>query len=169
MASTSTEPAAARGRTLWAWAVATVGGAGLAGPAPGTNGSAVAVLAWWAIASQVHAVDPRLLLGPMALAATAIGIPAATRVAREAGKTDPGCVVIDEVAGQWLTLLFAPVRWKTLLAGFILFRAFDMLKPFPVRRLEGLPGGWGIVADDLGAGVYALAALELLVRFRVLE
>jgi phosphatidylglycerophosphatase A len=164
----STEPAAERKRTLLAWAVGTVCGAGLAGPAPGTNGSAVAALAWWAIAPHLHGLDPRLALGAMTLLATAIGIPAATRVAREAEETDPGCVVIDEVAGQWLTLLLAPAGWKTALAGFILFRAFDILKPFPVRRLERLREGWGIVLDDLGAGVYAMIVLALLVHFRVL-
>lgn len=168
MASTSTEPAAARGRTVWAWAVATVGGAGLLGPAPGTNGSAVAALGWWLIAPHLGPVDPRLALGVLTLLATAIGVPAATRVAREAGKTDPGCVVIDEVAGQWLTLVFVPAGWKAVLAGFILFRVFDMVKPFPVRRLERFRGGWGIVLDDLGAGVYGMAALALLVHFRVL-
>lgn len=168
MAATSTEAAVPKKRSLWAWAVGTVGGAGLVGPAPGTNGSAVAVLVWWLIAAHIHAVDLRLLLGALAAAATMIGIPAATRVARETGKVDPSCVVIDEVAGQWLTLLFAPVNWKTLWVGFILFRVFDMLKPFPVRRLERLPEGWGIVVDDLGAGVYALIVLQLLLHFRVL-
>lgn len=168
MASTSTEAAVGHPRTLWAWAVGTVCGAGLVGPAPGTNGSAIAALAWWAIAPHLHGMDARVVLGGLIVLATAIGIPAATRVAREAGKTDPGCVVIDEVAGQWLTLLLAPAGWKTVLAGFILFRVFDVLKPFPLRRLERLPQGWGIVVDDLGAGVYGMIALALLVHFRVL-
>lgn len=168
MAATSTEPATAPKRTLWAWAVGTAGGAGLLGPAPGTNGSAVAALLWWAMAHHLGAFDPRLVLGAMVVVSTAAGIPAATRVARESGKTDPGCVVIDEVAGQWLTLLAAPAGWKTVLAGFILFRVFDIVKPFPVRRLERLPEGWGIVIDDLAAGVYAMIVLALLVHFRVL-
>jgi phosphatidylglycerophosphatase A len=78
---------------------------------------------------------------------------------------DPQFVVIDEVAGQWITLLFAPVAWKTMLAGFILFRGFDIVKPPPVRQLERLPEGTGIVVDDVAAGVYALAVLQLLIHF----
>lgn len=168
MTSASAEPAVAVQRTRWAWLVGTVCAAGLLGPAPGTNGSAVAVLAWWAIASQLEVSYRPLVLAALVVIATVVGIPAATRVARESGKTDPGCVVIDEVAGQWFTLFFAPLGWKALLAGFILFRAFDMLKPFPVRRLERLPEGWGIVVDDLGAGVYALVIMQVLTHFRVI-
>jgi len=81
---------------------------------------------------------------------------------------DPQFVVIDEVAGQWVTLLFSPVTWKTVLAGFILFRAFDIVKPPPVRQLERLPEGTGIVVDDVAAGIYALLALQLLRHFGLL-
>jgi phosphatidylglycerophosphatase A len=101
----------------------------------------------------------------MAAIAVALGISAATRVARASGVKDPQFVVIDEVAGQWITLLFAPVAWKTMLAGFILFRGFDIVKPPPVRQLERLPEGTGIVVDDVAAGVYALAVLQLLIHF----
>ena len=104
----------------------------------------------------------------MAGIAVAIGIPAATLVARASRVKDPQFVVIDEVAGQWITLLFAPVAWKTLLAGFILFRAFDIVKPPPVRQLERLPEGTGVVVDDVAAGIYALAVLQLLLHFGVL-
>ena len=100
---------------------------------------------------------------------TAVGIPAATSFARAVQKKDPQQVVIDEVAGQLLTLAFAPLAWKPLLAGFILFRAFDMLKPPPIRRLEKLPEGTGIVVDDLGAGVYAAILLQLLLRTGILN
>ena len=85
--------------------------------------------------------------------AIAVGIPAATRAARASGQKDPQFVVIDEVAGQWIALLFAPRAWKTLLAGFILFRVFDIVKPPPVRQLERLPEGIGIVVDDVAAGI----------------
>lgn len=102
------------------------------------------------------------------VAVTAIGIPAATLEARGCGKEDPSHVVIDEVAGQLVTLIACPILWKPLLAGFILFRAFDIVKPFPIRRLENLPEGTGIVVDDLGAGVYGLIVLQLLLHFRLL-
>jgi phosphatidylglycerophosphatase A len=99
-----------------------------------------------------------------AIAVMAIGIPAATRVARAAGKRDPSQVVIDEVAGQLIALVGVPLRWQSLLAGFILFRAFDILKPPPVRHLESLPEGAGIVLDDVAAGAYALLVTQALVR-----
>jgi phosphatidylglycerophosphatase A len=93
------------------------------------------------------------------LAATAIGIPAATIVERESGREDPGFVVIDEVAGQWLTLAFAPVEMGHALLGLALFRLFDITKPWPARRLESLHGGSGIVLDDLAAGLYGLLVM----------
>ena len=78
-------------------------------------------------------------------------------------------MVIDEVAGQWITLLLAPVTWKSVAVGFILFRGFDIVKPPPVRQLEKLPEGAGIVADDIAAGVYALAIMQLLLHFGFLR
>jgi phosphatidylglycerophosphatase A len=91
-----------------------------------------------------------------AVCAVAIGIPAATIVERESERPDPGHVVIDEVAGQWIALSFSRVNLSHLLAGFLLFRLFDIVKPWPARKLEHLPGGWGIMLDDVAAGVYAL-------------
>ena len=120
---------------------------------------------WWLIA---HAIGPGWLLPAAALAAVAItltGIPPSTVVARESGAEDPGFVVIDEVAGQMIALIGAPLAWKYLLAGFILFRSFDIVKPFPLRRLEKLPGGTGIMMDDVGAGLYALVLLQLGIYF----
>jgi phosphatidylglycerophosphatase A len=148
----------------WAWAVSTVCGVGQLKPAPGTWGSAVGVGLWYALARLLpeHWLMPTTLAG--AAVVTAVGLPAATREAQRCGKKDPPHVVIDEVAGQLLTFAGAPLTWQTLLAGFILFRAFDVLKPPPVRHLESLPGGAGIVLDDLGAGVYALAILQILLR-----
>ena len=92
---------------------------------------------------------------------TLIGIPAATRVARGTGRKDPQFVVIDEVAGQLVALIAVPLAWKSFLAGFILFRAFDIVKPPPVRQLEAIPDGAGIVLDDIAAGLYALVAVHL--------
>jgi phosphatidylglycerophosphatase A len=104
----------------------------------------------------------------LALVAIAIGIPAATIVARASSIKDPQFVVIDEVAGQLITLIAVPASWKCLLTGFILFRGFDMVKPPPVRQLERLPEGTGIVIDDVGAGLYALIVMQVLLHFGVL-
>jgi phosphatidylglycerophosphatase A len=103
-----------------------------------------------------------------AAAVTVIGIPAATLVVRASGIKDPQFVVIDEVAGQLVTLIGVPLGWKSFLVGLILFRVFDILKPPPVRQLERLPEGTGIVVDDLGAGLYALLIMHLLLHFRLL-
>ena len=154
---------------LLATLVATFFGAGLLRPGPGTWGSAAAALIWFALARWIPgAWQPGVLAG-LAAVAIAIGIPAATRVARASRVKDPQFVVIDEVAGQWITLLFAPVAWKTVVAGFILFRGFDIVKPPPVRQLERLPEGTGIVVDDVAAGLYALAVLQLLIHFGLLS
>jgi phosphatidylglycerophosphatase A len=112
-------------------------------------------------------MQPAAAIGLAALAVAA-GIPAATRVARATGLEDPQFVVIDEVAGQLITLIWIPVSWKSLLLGFILFRAFDISKPPPVRSLERLPEGTGIVIDDVGAGLYALAVMHILLHYGLL-
>jgi phosphatidylglycerophosphatase A len=101
-----------------------------------------------------------------------IGVVVATRAARHAQIEDPQWVVIDEVSGQLITyyLFFwvLPLNWKSWLLGFILFRIFDIWKPFPARQLERLPGGWGIMADDWMAGIYAAIVLRVALHFRVL-
>ena len=167
MAKSQTESASSAA-PRWATLVSTFFGAGRLHPGPGTWGSLAAMLLWWALASQL----PELWRLPVVLAlvvlSTAIGIPAATLEARGCGRKDPQHVVIDEVAGQLVTLIACPILWKPLLAGFILFRAFDILKPPPIRRLEKLPEGTGIVVDDLGAGVYGWIVLQLLLHFRLL-
>jgi phosphatidylglycerophosphatase A len=93
-----------------------------------------------------------------------VGIPAATLTARACGRDDPSHVVIDEVAGQMVTLIAAPLTWKAQLAGFILFRMFDIVKPWPIRRLERLPEGTGIMMDDVAAGIFGWICLHLLLR-----
>jgi phosphatidylglycerophosphatase A len=169
-----TEPIAAAEVTntrapLWATLVATFFGAGRLRPGPGTWGSLAAVLIWLGTSRITPPEWQTLILAGMAALATAIGIPAATATAKASGVKDPEFVVIDEVAGQWITLLFAPLTWKTLLAGFILFRGFDIVKPPPVRQLEKLPWGTGIVLDDVAAGFYALAVMQLLLHLRILS
>jgi phosphatidylglycerophosphatase A len=151
-------------KTFWAWTVATFFGAGLGKPGPGTWGSVGAVLVWAAYAWRVHPPPQTLLWVLLAaiVVSVIVGVPAATIAARESGRKDPGFVVIDEVSGQWIALLGASIQWKEALAALVLFRLFDITKPFPVRQLERLPEGWGIVFDDLGAGIYALAVMLLL-------
>jgi len=154
---------------LWSSLVATFFFIGRLRPGPGTWGSAATVLLW-AIAS--HALSPGLrtpVCIALAMAAILIGIPAATRVARASASKDPQFVVIDEVAGQLIALIAVPLEWKTFLAGFILFRVFDIFKPPPVRQLEKLPEGAGIVLDDVAAGFYALGVIQLLLHTGLLS
>ena len=164
MSSHAAVEKAAAQKTAWAWIVATFFGAGLGKPGPGTWGSIAAVLLWAAFAWTLHPSQQILLLaliGAVTLA-VALGVPGASIAARESASHDPGFVVIDEVAGQWIALLGSPADWKHALIALLLFRVFDITKPFPVRRLERLPEGWGIVCDDLGAGLYALGVATLL-------
>jgi phosphatidylglycerophosphatase A len=152
----------------WATLLATFFGVGLLRPGPGTWGSAATVVLWWLLA---HAIAPSwqpLAAILLAALAVAVGIPAATQVSRASGLKDPQFVVIDEVAGQLIALIAAPVAWQSLLLGFILFRAFDIVKPPPVRQLEHLSEGYGIVLDDIAAGLYALAAMQLVLHFGLL-
>lgn len=149
---------------LWATLVGTFFGIGHLRPGPGTWGSAATVLLWAALGHALRA-DFRLpVAGGLTLLIAAIGIPAATLVARASASKDPQFVVIDEVAGQMIALLAVPLTWKTFLAGFILFRVFDIVKPPPVRQLEKLPGGTGIVLDDVAAGCYSLLVMQLLLH-----
>ena len=154
---------------LWATMVALFFGIGRLHPGPGTWGSAAAALIWFLLAKEIPVKWQPGILFALAGIAVAIGIPAATRVARASGIKDPQFVVIDEVAGQWTTLLFAPVTWKTVAVGLILFRGFDIVKPPPVRQMERLPEGTGIVVDDVVAGAYALALMQLLLHFGLLS
>jgi phosphatidylglycerophosphatase A len=151
-------------KTVWAWLIGTFFGAGLLKPGPGTYGSISAVLLWFAAAHLFHPAPIPLAIGTAiaAVIATLIGIPAATIVARESGREDPGHVVIDEVAGQLIALIAIPVDWRHAAISLILFRAFDIIKPPPVRQLERLHGGTGIMLDDVAAGILALAVAQLL-------
>jgi phosphatidylglycerophosphatase A len=153
---------------VWATLTATYFGIGRLKSGPGTWGSLATVLLWAAASSRIPIATRTWATIIAAAAVTLIGIPAATRVARATNSKDPQFVVIDEVAGQLVALIAIPLAWKTFLAGFILFRIFDMWKPFPIRRLERLPEGTGIVVDDLGAGLYALIVMHLLLHFGLL-
>jgi len=140
--------------------VSRLGPFGCSPKAPGTAGSAAAMLA------------APLLFMPLSpgwrvavlLAVFLLGSLAVTRAESLLGKKDPGEIVLDELLGQWLTYLpFAALSWGWLLIGFVLFRVFDILKPYPVRNAEHwLPGGWGVMIDDVIAGLYAMLCLGLL-------
>lgn len=156
-AGTKSKPIQKEGRTRWAFTLATFFGAGWLKPGPGTWGSIAALLLWALAEGALH--PSRNAMTAMLVAGIALtlvfGIPAATIAARESGREDPGFVVIDEVAGQWIALLGCPFNWPHALIALVLFRLFDITKPFPARQLERLPEGWGIVFDDVAAGLYA--------------
>ena len=154
-------PPAAK-KTLWAWTLGTFFGAGLLRPGPGTYGSAAALALWLTFAQTLHLVHLPLITLIAAIVVTLVGIPAATIVARESGRKDPGLVVIDEAAGQLIALILCPPDWAHAIVTFLLFRAFDILKPPPVRQLERLPTGTGIMLDDVAAGILALICASLL-------
>ncbi len=139
-------------------------GAGLLKPGPGTYGSLAALLLWLGAAHATHpgavALSASTLIA--ALVASLIGIPSATIVAKESGREDPGHVVIDEVAGQLFALIGLSADWPHALLALLLFRLFDILKPPPIRQLEHLPGGMGIVLDDVAAGLIACVTAHIL-------
>jgi phosphatidylglycerophosphatase A len=141
--------------TRLALAIATAGGVGYVPLAPGTAGSALGVGLYlltksWSSSGQIAVL----------VVIVAAGIWAGTHVARHLEQEDPGLVVIDEVAGQLLTLLLLDVNVAGAAVGFLLFRVLDIVKPWPARRFEALPDGVGIMADDLMAGIYGWLLLS---------
>ena len=143
-----------------AWmALATLGPVGRVRPAPGSWGSAAAVIL---AALLMLAPLAGLILEIATLLACVLGIRAADIYERQTGSKDASDIVIDEVAGQWIALLAAPPDWRWWIAAFILFRLFDIVKPGPVRMAERLPGGYGVMADDIVAGALAAACLIFL-------
>lgn len=148
------------GPAVW---IATCAGIGYFPVIPGTAGSAVGLLISAALGRAPVAPAWRIVvLAALAIVLFALGVWAAGRAEKFFGRTDPGAVVVDEVVGQMITFLARPqATWKWLLAGFILFRVLDVVKPFPAGRAERLPGGWGIMLDDVVAGAYSLVLLTL--------
>ncbi len=144
------EAGAPRRADLLSIAIATGLGSGYSPFAPGTAGSAVGLLLFW----PLQAAPVMIQVAAVAILFV-VGVAASTRVARGLGIEDPGIVVVDEVVGMWTSLLFLPFTPATAIAGFVLFRIMDVFKPYPARQFESLPGGWGIMADDLMAGIYA--------------
>ena len=141
------------------WLVGTAAGVGLFPVAPATAASLVAVVVYWALPiggdspAFLGLVGASLLIGPWACGSLASG-----------ADPDPKRAVWDEVAGMWLTCLFLPKTLPWLVAAFLLFRVLDVLKPWPIRQYERLPGGYGIMADDVAAGVLGAAVLNLVYR-----
>ena len=138
--------------------LATCGGIGYVPVAPGTAGSLAGLVCY----GLVRLGGAEWLQLGLLVAVVGAGVWSCTVAERHFGRTDPGAIVIDEVAGMLLTLLWVPVTWAGAVAGFALFRLFDVVKPFPVRRTERLRGGWGVMADDLAAAAYAQISLRLL-------
>ncbi len=138
--------------------LATAGYSGYFPIAPGTVGSAVGLvvyaLVWW---TQSTAVEIGLIVGLFAA-----GVWSGTIAERYFGGIDPGPIVLDEVVGMLITLAFIPVSWTGALAGFLLFRIFDVIKPYPAARFEKLHGGLGVMADDAMAAIYANVSLRIL-------
>jgi len=143
-----------------ALAIASAGYTGFFPIAPGTVGSAVGLVVWGLARMYGAGLAVEIALAAGLLV---VGAWAATLAEGQLGTTDPGPVVIDEVMGMCVTMMAAPFTWPAALAGFLLFRVFDIVKPPPARQLEKQHAGWGIMLDDLAAGVYAWAALALLV------
>ena len=135
-------------------AVATVFGVGYAPVAPGTFGSAAGLLLWWLLPASP------VVQGAAIAALFVAGSWGGNVAEHHFGRTDPGQVVIDEVMGMLITLFLNPVGWMGALAGFLLFRLFDVIKPYPANRLEQLHGGVGVMADDAMAAVYANLVLR---------
>ena len=136
-------------------AIATVFGVGYAPFAPGTFGSAAGLIVWWLLPASTAV---------QAIAIVAIffaGSWGGSVAERHFGRTDPGQVVIDEVMGMLITLFLNPVGWAGAIAGFLLFRIFDVIKPYPANQLEKLHGGFGVMADDGMAAIYANLVLRL--------
>lgn len=144
-------------RALGLW-IATVGGVGYAPVAPGTAGSIAGLVVLLAVRRLLPGYEVPLLAGVIG-----VGVWAAAVAADVVADDDPGIVVIDEVAGMLLTLLWVPLTPWAALIGFTAFRVFDIVKPFPAAAAERLPGGMGIMADDLVAGLYAAVVVRLCV------
>jgi len=138
-----------------AWTIATWFGCGMAPRAPGTMGS-LGALPLYLIAARWG----RPGVAAAAVLVTAVGVWAASVVSRELGSHDPQVVVVDEVAGMLITMLpMRDISWLAVAVGFVLFRLLDIVKPWPARTLERLPGGWGIVMDDVAAGLFGAVAI----------
>jgi phosphatidylglycerophosphatase A len=145
-------------KVIWR-VLATFFGLGFFPVAPGTLTS-LAILLLYRFLIPGLALPYLLLILFLLLA---LGVPASSSYSSALKKKDPGRIVIDEAAGQFLVFVSVAPDWTLLIAGFLLFRFFDIVKPFPIRKLEALPSGWGIMADDVAAALLAKALLHLFI------
>jgi phosphatidylglycerophosphatase A len=145
------------------YAIASGFGSGFAPVAPGTAGSLLALVIFYLF--PLTNVFWIIII----LVVFFIGVHSATAVENYMDKEDPGMVVVDEMAGQWIALLFIPVNYYTLSGAFILFRVFDIFKPYPINKSQKLKGGWGIMVDDVIAGVYANFVLQLILLSGIIK
>ncbi|WP_293300278.1 phosphatidylglycerophosphatase A [Pedobacter sp. UBA4863] len=139
-------------------------GIGYIGKGAGTYAAIFTCILWYFLQAGTH--EPNLTPVLVTLLLTMQGVRSANEVEVLWGK-DHNRVVIDEVAGMCITLLFVPVEIKYIIAGLVLFRFFDILKPLGIRRLEKWPGGWGVMADDVLAGIYANIVLQIIIFFNI--
>jgi phosphatidylglycerophosphatase A len=128
---------------------------------PGTYGSVVTALAFWFAVHAAGGIPPWTHIGIICLV-TLTGVAASAEISRKTGLKDPSFIIIDEAAGQLVTLLLVPVTGLNILLGILLFRLFDIWKPYPIRKLEGPGRGIGVMADDLLAGVYGNIVLQVI-------
>ena len=140
------------------WLIATFCGVGYA-PVSGTAGSIAAAAVWWMLPWNFKTQG--IVCGVVFL----LGVWAADRVAARTKDEDPSIVVIDEALGMWLALLGFPKNWIIVVLAVVFFRIFDIIKPSPIRQLEQLPGGWGIVLDDVVAGALARIVVGIIAPF----
>ncbi len=147
-------------------AFATALGAGYSPFAPGTAGAIVGCFALWLFEKYniISTTSTPILFIGLITGTTVLGIIATNNLEKEWGK-DPQKVVIDEVVGLWITMMFIPFTWLNLLIAFVLFRFFDIAKPLGIRKMENLGGGLGVMADDMLAGIYGNIVLLIIIRF----
>lgn len=137
--------------------VVSFGGTGLVPAMPGTFASLAAAVIFYALWRALQA-DVRYVIAPLIAVAAVVGLWLSAWAQEYFKRGDPRPFVLDEVVGQWLVLLLIPLgdgAPANMAAGFFLFRAFDVTKPFPINRIEAIPGGWGILLDDVAAALYS--------------
>ncbi|GAB4169146.1 MAG: phosphatidylglycerophosphatase A [Calditrichia bacterium] len=139
--------------------VATVAGAGYSPVAPGTMGALVAIMLAFFLQIPLWGI----IAGIIGL--TIIGTWASYSIEKNSGEEDPGLIVIDEFVGQWISIILVPVQWKYYIVAFLLFRVFDIAKPWPIRQSQYVGKGVGVMLDDILAGIYALVVIHIAIWF----